>query len=241
MPRFTIAFPLVIALLLSGCGSKNLLQESYVVKERDAHQKKYHTTNNYFNGRFEYRIQPHDRISIAVYNHPELSGKGLLIDASGHAMLPLLNTVRLGGLTQPQASRKLRRLYGRYLKRASVQLEVINKRAFVVGEVRSPGSIPLTNEQMPLLSAIATRGGFRDTANRSKIVILRAVGRGTRADVVDLTNLTSLSYAGMMIKPNDIIYVAPTAMKDFQLNILPIFQMATTIMSPFAYYKTLTE
>ena len=241
MPRFSIAFSLLITLLLSGCGSKNLLQESYVVKKRDAHQKKYHATKNYFNGRFEYRIQPHDRISVAVYNHPELSGKGLLIDASGRAMLPLLNTVHFGGLTQPQASRKLRRLYSRYLKRASVQLEVINKRAFVVGEVRSPGPIPLTNEQMPLLSAIATRGGFRDTANRSKIVILRAVGRGTRADVVDLTNLTSLSYAGMMIKPNDIIYVAPTAMKDFQLNILPIFQMATTIMSPFAYYKTLTK
>ena len=241
MPRFSIAFLLMIAFLLSGCGSKNLLQDSYVVKERDAHQKKYHATKNYFNGRFEYRIQPHDRIAVTVYNHPELSSKGLLVDASGNAMLPLLNTVRLGGLTQPQASRKLRGLYRRYLKRSSVQLEVINKRAFVVGEVRSPGPIPLTNEQMPLLSAIATRGGFRDTANRSRIVILRAVGRGTRADVVDLTNLTSLSYAGMMIKPNDVIYVAPTALKDFQLNILPIFQMATTVMSPFAAYKTLTK
>ena len=154
-------------------------------------------------------------------------------------MLPLINTIHLGGLTQPQASRKLRSLYSRYLKRANVQLEVTNKRAFVMGEVRSPGPIQLANEQMPLLSAIATRGGFRDTANRSKIVILRAVGRGTRADVVDLTNLTSLSYAGMMIKPNDIVYVAPTALKDFQLNILPIFKMATTIMSPYAYFKNL--
>lgn len=241
MPKYILFSLLTVAFLLSGCGSKNLLEDSYVVKQRDAHQKKYHATKNYFNGRFEYRIQPHDRIGVAVYNHPELSGKGLLIDASGNVMFPLLGSVHLGGLTQPQAGRKLQRLYSRYLKRASVQLEVINKRAFVVGEVRSPGPIPLTNEQMPLLSAIATRGGFRDTANRSKIVILRAVGRGTRADVVDLTNLTSLSYASMMIRPNDIIYVAPTAMKDFQLNILPIFQMATTIMSPFAYYKTLTK
>ena len=239
--RFSIAFSLMIALLLSGCGSKNLLQESYIVKQRDAHQKKYHSHKNYFNGRFEYRIQPHDRLSVVIYNHPELSSKGVLVDASGNAMLPLLNTVHLGGLTQPQAGRRLQNLYGHYLKRVSVQLEVINKRAYVVGEVRSPGALTLTNEQIPLLAAIATRGGFRDTANRSKIVILRAVGRGTRADVVDLTNLTSLSYAGMMIKPNDIIYVAPSALKDFQVNILPIFKMATTIMSPFAAYKTLTE
>jgi len=241
VPRFVFLISLFFLFLLNGCGSKNLFQESYVVQERDAHQKKYHSTKNYFNGRFEYRIQPHDRLNVTVYSHPEMSTKGALVDSNGNIILPLIRTVHLGGLTQPQASRKLLRLYARYLKHPSIQVETINKRAFVVGEVRSPGPVSLTNEQIPLLSAIATRGGFRDTANRSKIVILRSVGRGTRADVVDLTNLTSLSYAGMMIRPNDIVYVAPTGLKDFQLNILPIFKMATTIMSPFAYYKSLTN
>jgi len=239
--RSLFLISLLFAFFFTGCGSKNLLQDSYIVKQRDAHQKKYHSTKNYFNGRFEYRIQPHDRLNIIVYDHPEMSTKGALVDSGGNIILPLLHTVHLGGLTQPQASRKLRSLYARYLKHPSVQVETINKRAYVVGEVRYPGPVKLDNEQMPLLSAIATRGGFRDTANRSKIVVLRSVGRGTRADVVDLTNLTSLSYAGMMIRPNDIIYVAPTGLKDFQLNILPIFKMATTIMSPFAYYKSITN
>ena len=241
MSRSLFLISLLFAFFFTGCGSKNLLQDSYIVKQRDAHQKKYHSTKNYFNGRFEYRIQPHDRLNIIVYDHPEMSTKGALVDSGGNIILPLLHTVHLGGLTQPQASRKLRSLYARYLKHPSVQVETINKRAYVVGEVRYPGTVKLDNEQMPLLSAIATRGGFRDTANRSKIVVLRSVGRGTRADVVDLTNLTSLSYAGMMIRPNDIIYVAPTGLKDFQLNILPIFKMATTIMSPFAYYKSITN
>ena len=232
---------LIASLLLTGCGSKNILADSYVVQERDAHQKQYHAKRNYFPGRFEYRIQPHDRISIGVYQHPELSAKGSLVDARGRVILPLLHSVRLSGLTQPQAAQKLTRLYRRYLKHPSVQLETINKRAYIVGEVRSPGVIPLPNEQMPLLSAIAARGGFRDTANRAKIVVLRSVGRGTRADVVDLTNLTSLSYAGMMIRPNAVIYVSPTGMKDFQVNILPIFGIVTSVMSPFAAYKSLTK
>jgi len=222
VPRILLYLSLTFTLLLTGCSSKNLLEDSSVVNERDAHQKKYHATKNYFNGRFEYRIQPHDRLSIVTYAHSELSGKGLLLDSAGNAMLPLLNSEHLAGLTQPQASRKLTRLYSRYLKHANVQVEVINKRAYVVGEVRRPGPIPLTNEQIPLLSAIATSGGFLDTSNRSKVVVLRNVGRGTRADVVDLTNLTSLSYAGMMVKPNDIVYVAPTSLKNFQLNITAI-------------------
>jgi len=241
VPRLLLYFSFALMFLLTGCGSKNLLQDSYVVKQRDAHQKKYHATKNFFNGRFEYRIQPHDRINVLAYGHPEMSTKAGLVDSRGSIILPLLRSVHIAGLTQPQASRKLQHLYARYLKHPSIQVETINKRAFVVGEVRSPGPVPLLNEQMPLLSAIATRGGFRDTANRSKIVVLRSVGRGTRADVVDLTNLTSLSYAGMMVKPNDIIYIVPTALKDFQLNILPIFKMASTIMSPFAYYQNLTK
>ncbi len=232
--RFSIAFPLMIALLLSGCGSKNLLQESYIVKQRDAHQKKYHSHKNYFNKRFEYRIRPHDRLSIKVYKHGELSGSGILVDSRGDVLLPLLHTVHLAGLTQGQASRKLTALYGRYIKRSFTHVETQSKHAYIIGEVRSPGVVPLPNEEMPLLSLIATRGGFRDTANRAKILVLRSVGRGTRADVVDLTNLTSLSYAGMMIHPNDIVYIVPTGLKNFQVNILPIFQMAATIISPFA-------
>jgi len=239
MSKFLTLLSVVFALLLSGCASKNLLQDSNVVKERDAHQKKYHATKNYFNGRFEYRIQPHDRLAILVYGHGDMSAKGILVDSRGNVILPLLRSVHLGSLTQRQAGRKLERLYSRYIKRPSIQVETINKRAYVIGEVRRPGPVPLANEQMPLLSAIATCSGFLDTANRAKIVILRNVGRGTRADVVDLTNLTSLSYVGMMVKPNDIIYVAPSSLKDFQLNIMPIFGIAQTIMSTYATYKAL--
>ena len=236
-----LALVFVLLFSLTGCGSKNILADSYVVKERDAHQKKYHATKNYFNGRFEYRIQPHDRLTVAVYNHPELSGKDLLVDSRGNIILPLINTVHLGGITQPQASHKLRALYGRYLKHASVNVESTSKRAYVVGEVRSPGTLSLPNEQTALLQAIATRGGFKDTANRAKIIVMRNVGRGSRADVVDLTNLTSLSYAGMMIRPGDIIYVPPTAMKDFEVNIGRIFKIASYVLSPFAYYSALTK
>jgi polysaccharide export outer membrane protein len=249
--RYLFLTLLALLFLLSGCGSKNILADSYIVKERDAHQKKYHSKRNYFPGRFEYRIQPHDRVGVSVYNHPELGSNsgtanskdngGVLIDSGGNVILPLLNTVHLGGLTQPQASRKLTRLYNKYLKRSSVRVETLSKRAFVVGEVKNPGVVPLPNEQIALLQAISVRGGFTDTANHEKIVVLRRVNKGTRADVVDLTNLTSLSYAGMMIRPGDVIYVAPTAMKNFEVNILPIFKAASAIISPFAYYKALVK
>jgi polysaccharide export outer membrane protein len=247
MQKVAILLSFIILILITGCGSRNILADSYIVKERDAHQKQYHSKRNYFPGLFEYRIQPHDRLQIQVYNHPELSTGtdqrvgGILVDAGGNVILPLLNSVHLAGLTQPQASRKLRSLYSRYLKHASVQVESLDKKAYVVGEVKSPGIVKLPNEQTALLQAIAERGGFNDTANRAKIVVLRNVGKKTKADVVDLTNLTSLSYAGMIVHPGDVIYVAPTSMKNFEVNIGQIFKIASYVLSPFAYYKALTK
>jgi polysaccharide export outer membrane protein len=239
--QFLVLLYALLAFVLSGCGSKNILADSSVIQHKESVHLPRQAKRNYSNGRFEYRIQPHDRLAVGVYKHPELSGKGLLVDSRGNIILPLINTVHVGGLSQPQASQKLRRLFGRYLKHASVQVESLNKRAYVVGEVGSPGAIPLPNEQTALLQAIATRGGFRDTANRTKIIVMRNVGRGSRADVVDLTNLTSLSYAGMMIRPGDIVYVPPTSMKNFEVNIGRIFQIASYVLTPFAYYKTLTK
>ncbi len=239
MKKILVLVSIAIVVLLSGCSSKNILADSPIVQARDAHQKKYHSRRNYFPGRFEYRIQPHDRLAIKTYKHNELSGSNILLDSRGNVDLPLLHTVHLAGLTQPQASRKLTNMYKRYLKKSQVHVEVQNKHAYLIGEVRAPGVVPLPNEEMPLLPLIASRGGFLDSANKEKIVILRAVGRRTRADVVDLTNLTSLSYAGMMIRPGDVVYVAPTGLKNFQTKILPIFQMATTMMSPFAVLKGL--
>jgi hypothetical protein len=91
---------------------------------------------------------------------------------------------------------------------------------------------------MPLLQFIASAGDFNDNANRAKIVILRRVGhKGTRAKVVDLTNLTSLSYAGMMVRPNDIVYVAPVAAKAIEENLGRIMRIAGLMLQPYVYYK----
>ena len=229
-------FITIFAILISGCTGGHLLQNSYQLKNKEK-QIAHSTPKVYHNVSFEYKIAPHDRIAVSVYMHPELSSKAALIDSRGNAMLPLVNSIHLAGLTQPQAARKLQSAYGRYLKRSSVQLEVINKKAFVVGEVGSPGPIALPNEEMPLLQAIASARGFRDTSNRGKIVVIRKSGQNSKVNIVDLTNITSLSYANMMIRPGDVVYVTPNTLKDINLNIMPIFKIASTSLSTFLYFK----
>jgi polysaccharide export outer membrane protein len=240
-----LLYTLLIAFVLSGCGSKTLLQDSYAVKQKEERATQLQP-RVYRNARFEYRIAAHDRVQVTVYNHPELSTgstspDGILVDSSGRVHLPLVNTVHIGGLTQPRAARKIQALYGHYLKKSNVQLEVRNKRAFVAGEVKTPGVIKLPNEQTALLQAITEVGGFTDHANKEKIVIIRKSGRGSKVEIVDLTNLTSLSHASMMIRPNDIIYVTPSNMKTVALPAAAIFKLVADALLPFVRYQDLSN
>ena len=236
-------------MLFVGCGSKTLLQESTAVKAQEAKSKTL-PKKRYYSGRFEYKIAPHDRIQITVYNHPELSTasaegmnarEGILVNSDGIISLPLLGPVRVAGLTQPQAARKIQTAYSRYLKHANVYLEVLNKRAYVVGEVKRAGPIKLSNEQTTLLQAITEAGGFGDQANREKIIIIRKHGKGSQVDVVDLTDTASLSYAAMMIRPNDIVYVTPSSMKAVALPATPVFKLVADALLPFVRYQDLTD
>jgi polysaccharide export outer membrane protein len=234
---------------LMGCSSKTLLQESHTVEKQEDRNKQQKNTH-YHNVRFEYVIAPHDRVQITIYNHPELSTKseagmnssaGILVDHAGLVHLPLIGSVRLGGLTQPRAARKIQALYGKYLKKSSVHLEVLNKKAYVIGEVKTPGVVKLPNEQTTLLEAIASVRGFSNYANKEKIVIMRKSGRGTKVEVVDLTDVHSLSYATMMIRPNDIVYVTSTKMKDVVITAMPLFRLASDALLPFIRYQDLTN
>jgi len=230
---------------LIGCSSKTLLQDSHTVQKQEDNNKQKKNTH-YHNVRFEYKIAPHDRIQITVYNHPELSTKsispaGILVDNTGLVHLPLIGSLRLGGLTQPSAARKIQTLYGKYLKKSSVHLEVLNKKAYVIGEVKSPGVVQLPNEQVTLLEAIASVHGFGNYANKEKIVIMRKSGRGTKVEVVDLTNLHSLSYTTMMVRPNDIVYITSTKMKDLALTAMPLLKLAADALLPFVRYQDLTD
>jgi len=203
---------------------------------------------------YEYRIQPHDRISITMYNHPELGTSsvqsqrqdttGILVNARGYLRLPLIKSIHVAGLTQTQAQKKVEKAFGQYLEDAEVSLEVLNKRAYILGEVTKVGEIELFNEKLSLLQIIAKAGGFTDYANRKAIVIMKNRTKGIYTQTVDLTNINSIASANIMIYPNDIIYVPPTNLKPFNTSIgqlSPTLGLISNILTPAVSIKYLSD
>jgi len=200
--------------------------------------------------RYDYRIKPHDRVAITVYKYPELnptsmSEKGILVDATGYISLPLIHRIRLAGLTQTQAAKMLERRYARFLKDPSLNLEVINKRAYVLGEVKKPGPVPIDREKTTVFEAIAVGEGLTDDAQRDNILILTHDGAGNlELRRVDLSSYHTLAASNLLVKPDDVIYIPPSGWKEFKIasgNFTLVFKRIAEIASPFVTMKYLFD
>ncbi|CAA6820357.1 MAG: Polysaccharide export outer membrane protein [uncultured Sulfurovum sp.] len=242
-------FLLALIIALSGCSSK----DDYILFNK-AHGEKKEISTQVNNVEFEYKVRPHDRISIIVYKHPELSSttignsqleRGILVNSKGFLRLPLIKKIKIAGLSQTEAEVAISDAYRTYLKHPDIQIEVINKRAYVIGEVNQPGEIPLLNERLSLLQVLAKAGDMTDSANRSSILILKN-GQMSKVHtrIVDLTSVNAIQTANLMVGPNDIVYVMPNGMKAFNTRVnevTPIFSLISSILQPFVNIKFLSQ
>ena len=125
----------------------------------------------------EYVIGPWDGLTVTVLNQADL-GDTYDVEADGTLMFPLVGRVTAGGLTLREFEAELTRLLvdGFFKKpQVSVVVEAYrSKRVFVVGEVRSPVTYPLT-AGMTLIEAVATAGSTTAAASNEALIV-RAQG-----------------------------------------------------------------
>ncbi len=249
---------LMAGLFVSGCSMKeyrlfqdeNLSEETTKVSDAEYHDEMV----------FENKIQPNDRVAIMVYNQ-SASGSGqmnsmvssrggnngsagggrdeslgLLVTKKGTVRLPLIGTQKIAGMTQDEAAEFLIGQYRKYLRNPYVTVEIMNQRIFVLGEVKAPGVVPVTNGTMNLVEAIARTHDLTDYADRTNIKIIRGDLRKPEVRVVDLTHMSAISITSLYLKPNDIVYVQPREMKGYNMafnEIAPPFQLLSAMLQPF--------
>lgn len=122
-----------------------------------------------------------DQISILVYGSPEFSGSHM-IRPDGKITLNFIGEVMAADLTPEQLGIDIKDKLKKYVVDPDVSVSVLtvkSKYYFIQGEVNKTGQFPLVVATR-VLEALVNAGGFKDFANKKKIVIMRGTdARGT--------------------------------------------------------------
>jgi polysaccharide export outer membrane protein len=174
----------------------------------------------------EYTIGPQDVLLITVWNQPDLSGK-FSVDADGTFAFPLVGRIKAGGLTLRELDSELRKqLAEGYFKspQLSVSIEQYrSQRIFVFGEVRQPGTYPLSGG-MTVIEALSRAGSTSANAGTTIVVIRSTAGEipagPVRLDLVpdakiirvDMRDLERTGFSNnLMLHDGDTVFVPKVA------------------------------
>lgn len=124
-----------------------------------------------------YVIGSADRLRIDVWQNDKLSLADVPVRPDGKITMPLIDDVQAAGLTTDELKAVLAQELAEFIQNPTVTVALlapVSKRAFVLGEVRSPGVVSLGAE-MRVLEAITSAGGFTVFAQKSRVRVLRYV------------------------------------------------------------------
>jgi len=201
---------------------------------------------------YRYKIRPYDRISVLFYDHPDISTRqigdfqedtvGILVNAFGIASFPLIGDIKVKGMYIEDLEKKVEELASEFIINPSVNLNIINHRVFVLGEVNNPGTVRVTNTTMSIFEALSSTGGLKDASKKNEVLIIR--GNLSKPDLIkiDLTNFASLTQNDLTLQPFDILYVNPSDGKNFNVTVnelLPFVQLIQSATSSGVNVKTL--
>lgn len=133
-------------------------------------------------GMSQYKLRPLDVLTVKVFQEPDLDTI-YKVSQNGMIVMPLINAVKVSGLTVQEAQKQIKALYEKdYLVKADVSIfisEYSPRRVYVIGQVNRPGEVMFPPEEnMTLSKAIAGAMGTTRLANLRAINIKRTLPGG---------------------------------------------------------------
>ncbi len=172
-----------------------------------------------------YHLQPYDLIDVDIFGEEDLHRPARL-GADGTALLPLIGSVKLGGLTVAQATTLITRKYAAgFVKNPNVSITVLQYRKStfsILGQVNRPGIYEIPEgEHVSIIEAISQAGGYTQTAAQNDVTVKRFVEGKVELFKVKAADMAQDSSANPFeILAGDTITVTTSAYKRSNFSVL---------------------
>jgi polysaccharide export outer membrane protein len=240
---------ILVIFLLTSCTSQKKLAYLYNLPEINGE------------GTFEmdipdYKIQPRDILSISakamtpdgriqdllsssgtslgnIQTQADAVGffSGYDVSPEGNIILPVVGAVKVSGLSLPETRKVLQSAADKVFINTIVECKLLSFKFTVIGEVRSPGAYLNYNNYLTVLEAIGRAGGVGDYGNRSSVLVVRPIDKGTKTFRLNLQDKKILSSEAYFLLPNDLVIVEPLNQKIFNMNLPTISFILTGTLS----------
>jgi polysaccharide export outer membrane protein len=228
------ALPLVLILtasLLSACGGSQMDMTTMTAAQPVDLQ----SINNPAAAQAEYTIGVGDKLSVRVFQVPDLSFDQLVVDTSGDIQMPLIGAVRATGQTAGQFSTLIaERLSAQYLRNPQVTVTVTaaaSQKITVDGAVTKPGVFEMRGSTS-LLQAVAMAEGPTGVADLTKVAVFRTIAGQRSVALFDLQAIRQGRAADPTVLGDDVIVVDTSRMSAAMRGIVSSLP-ALAIFRPF--------
>ena len=187
-------------------------------------------------GLYDARIMPKDLLSIAVVtsdqetsrpfnlfaNMPTTSGSSTimnttvqqyLVNNDGEINFPVIGKLKVVGLTNTECEQLIFSKVKPYFSEAEnpvVTVRLSSYRVVLAGAVKSPGVVPVTNEKMSIMEAIASAGDLTIFGKRDNVLLIRENPDGQKEiHRLNLNDANLINSPYYYVQQNDYIYVEP--------------------------------
>jgi polysaccharide biosynthesis/export protein len=132
---------------------------------------------------------------------------GYGVQQDGTVLLHRLGAYKVEGFTRRELSKKIETSLLPYMKDPIVQVNFLNHKITLLGEVATPQVLNLPEEQISIIDALVLSGDVTKDARRNNITIIREVGNEKQVKHINLEDHSIFSSPWYYVKPNDIILV----------------------------------
>lgn len=168
--------------------------------------------------------------NIGIYT-PSLALNSYIVDSDGYIDFPVVGKIKVLNMSLLEISELVKSKIKNYISEPKVNVEILNFKISVLGDVVNPGTFFVSVDKISLLEAISLAGDLNISAKRNNLLIVRFDNGTYKEYRIDLTKKDFINSDVFYLQQNDVIYVEANQAKINSSKVSSSWSIAITLAS----------